>query len=267
MNLDFKAVEYSDLDEINSLQPEGWASIEEDFRYHINNPFATTIKACVNDKLVGVGIALNFGETAWLDQIIVNPDYRGKGIGYKIVDYLMRELDALSTRTVQLIATPLGESVYKKFGFSEISTYVSLEKTSNEKFSYSQKILKCTPDHFEDLLKMDKEINGEDRSLLLKPYLKDAMVYFDGSLQGYFFPNLYEGPIYAKYDQAAKELMKLKSSNAQKAILPSENQNAIVILNDLGFENQKIIGKRMLWGKPIKWKPTMIYNRVGGNYG
>jgi hypothetical protein len=83
----------------------------------------------------------------------------------------------------------------------------------------------------------------------------------------YYLPNLGEGAIYADSAEAGIELMKLKYSTVDKAVIPAENNIGVEFLQQNGFIKTDSIGKRMILGKDIDWKPECFYSRIGGNYG
>ncbi|WP_041620190.1 hypothetical protein [Paludibacter propionicigenes] len=75
-----------------------------------------------------------------------------------------------------------------------------------------------------------------------------------------------EGLIFAINDEAGLELMKLKYSRTDKAVLPSENIGGREFLLNNGFVEASI-GTRMIMGKDIDYKLDRMYSRIGGNFG
>jgi GNAT superfamily N-acetyltransferase len=57
---------------------------------------------------------------AWLCDVFVDADLRGRGIGARLIDGVMTELDGLRIRRV-LLATADAQDVYRPFGFDEIA--------------------------------------------------------------------------------------------------------------------------------------------------
>ena len=93
-------------------------------------------------------------------------------------------------------------------------------------------------------------------------------VFVDNNVvSGFYIPYLGEGPIFANTIEAGIELMRLKYSNAERATIPNENHLGIEFLQKIGFVETETKGTRMILGKEIAWKPEMIYNRIGGNFG
>ena len=99
-------------------------------------------------------------------------------------------------------------------------------------------------------------------------YLDRSFVFVDNEVvYGFYIPDLGEGPIYAKTIDAGRELMHLKYSTVDRAMIPSENHAGIQYLYKVGFVEMGTKAKRMILGKEIAWKPEMIYCRIGGNFG
>ena len=267
--MQYDKLTYLEIEQIRYLQPDGWPDITDAFRFYCSNDFCNPIKVSLNGIIIGIGNSITFENTAWLAHIIVSKDFRNQGIGYKIVDYLQNVIKEKGIETSLLIATELGEPVYKKAGFRKISDYRYFKKENDliEK-DFSKNIQPYKDSFYKDLIQFDNYVSGENREKLLKNYLNESFVFIDNNMiQGLFIPNLGEGPIYALTFNAGKELMRFKYSSVDRATIPGENQAGIEFLKGLGFIETNTIGKRMIFGKDIEWKPTMIYSRIGGNFG
>jgi len=57
---------------------------------------------------------------AWLCDVIVDPGHRGKGLGVRLVEGVMADLEPLGLKRV-LLATEDAHDLYRKFGFAEVS--------------------------------------------------------------------------------------------------------------------------------------------------
>ncbi len=80
--MQFKKITTKDIDQIASLQPDGWSGITFEFSFFLNNNFCHPIKITVDNKIVGVGNTVTFKNTAWLSHIIVGNEYRNRGFGF-----------------------------------------------------------------------------------------------------------------------------------------------------------------------------------------
>ena len=267
--LQFTPVIQEDIPLIKELQPEGWPDITEAFQKYISWEFCFPVKVLDHGKMIGLGAYIIFEKTGWLAHIIVNKDHRNKGIGYQIVEYLMEKLTEQSVETMLLIATKLGEPVYKRAQFRVISDYIWLKSDKPWKdHSVSKNIIPYNEKYLQDLLALDFRISGERREWLIIEHLDKALIYVeDDTLSGVYLPHLGEGAIYADNGRAGCELMKVKYTNSDKAVIPNQSFEAVEFLLTNGFIHDGIKGKRMIHGNDIDWKPQGFFSRISGNFG
>lgn len=258
-----------DLYKIKKLQPEGWPDISLDFKNYFNHDFCEPVKISIENNIVGIGCSIIFKHSAWIAHIIVDPDYRNKGIGFQIVEFLLKAINEKKIKSVSLIATPLGEPVYQKAGFRFISDYkFFIRRHAWVNTEISKNIINYSSDLYARLIDLDYEISGESRESLIQKYLDNCIVYKEKeSIKGYYLPSLGEGAIYAQEEIAGLALMDFKYSRVYKAVIPAENKAGIEFLKQNGFIESSTKGKRMILGDDINWKPNCIYSRIGGNYG
>ena len=258
-----------DLENIYHLQPEGWSDIIPDLTFYISSDYCAPIKVAEDGRIVGIGASIHFYQSAWLAHIIVDASFRNRGIGYQIVGHLLENLEKSGVPTCLLTATELGQPVYIRHGFRNVTEYLFFNREKPwQELPVSPNILAFKEDFRGDIYKMDIRATGEHRELLLAPYLNDALLYVHhGKMMGYLLPGLREGLIVAENEEAGFALMNLKYAKADKAILPSDNKAGIEFLSKHGFSDSGKKGTRMIRGKDIPWKPQMIYSRIGGNVG
>jgi len=267
--IQFKTLTYNDLYGIRNLQPDGWPNIVPEFEFYIKKDFCNPIKVELDDRIVGIGTSIVFGKTSWLAHIIVDMEYRKKGISFQIVEKLLKILKNQYVETCLLIATEFGQTIYKKAGFKIVTEYVYLKR---EKpwidLPVSKNVLLYRDEYYSMIMGLDKKISGENREILLKNYLDNSVIYIENSVvKGYYMPDLGEGLINAETDSAGLELMKVKYSQIDKSVLPSDNVVGIEYLKKNGFVETDTKGTRMILGNDIDWKPEKIFSRIGGNYG
>jgi N-acetylglutamate synthase-like GNAT family acetyltransferase len=265
-----REITQTDLPEIARLQPEGWSDIVNAFQYYIEKEFCYPVCLQIKGNIIGVGACISFGLTGWVAHIIVDPDFRDRGYGSIITNFLMEALLSKGSETLLLIATEMGMPLYRKLGFLSIMDYRYLRLDGCRMIKHQpQNVRHFSSEFCAELLKMDRLITGESRgSILNGSVLRSSILYIDGtSLTGFYIPEAGEGPILALSEVAGLELMKLKYSNTETAVLPSANAQAIKFLIANGFIDSGIRGTRMQFGKEIKWYPEYIYGRTGGNLG
>jgi GNAT superfamily N-acetyltransferase len=269
LKMKFGIISYNDLAEIRKLQPEGWTDIVPEFENYIKRDFCFPIKASFDNRIAGVGSLIVFGSTAWLAHIIVDHGYRNRGLGFQITEKLVKEGHNKSVKTCLLIATELGLPVYKKLGFRIVTEYQFFKRVNPWRgFQWSSHISPYENNLKSRIYEIDEKISGENRKSLLGDYLENTLVYIkNNALTGFYMPDLGEGPILASTKEAGTELMKIKYSKADKAVLPVQNHTGTEFLIQNGFALSATRGTRMILGNEIHWKPEQIFSRSGGNYG
>ena len=85
------------------------------------------VSAVCDGRVVGMGRLVGDGAMYWyLQEIVVLPEYQGKGIGKAIVNRLLAHIKASALPGTQahvgLIAVQGKEAFYEQFGFTSIST-------------------------------------------------------------------------------------------------------------------------------------------------
>ncbi|MEA1876090.1 MAG: GNAT family N-acetyltransferase [Bacteroidota bacterium] len=265
----FEAIKYKDLEELRNLQPDDWPDIIPDFEFYIESAFCHPIKTEVDEKIVGTGVSIVFGKTAWLSHIIVDQGHRNSGIGSGITDQLLSILKDQSVKSCLLLASEMGLHIYQDAGFRIVTEYTYLKRKGQwPGWPVSQSVIPYRPEYREEILKLDTEISGESRRSLLEDHLENSSVFIENSkVKGFYIPDIGEGLIFATNRDAGIELMKVKYSNMDKAVLPIDNTEGIEFLKQNGFVVSEKKGTRMIFGKDIDWKPQNIYSRIGGNFG
>ena len=89
-----------------------------------------------NDKFIGAG-GIDYykvmpsyhnpsGNTAFIMNIYTNPDYRRKGIAYKVLDLLVKDAKERGVENIILDSTLMGRPLYEKYSFVKINDYMEL---------------------------------------------------------------------------------------------------------------------------------------------
>lgn len=116
------------------------------------------------------------------------------------------------------------------------------------------------------MMLLNKSVSGEDRFFRFEDHLKDSVLYLDISIKGFYLPTFGDGLIIANDPLAGVELMKLRLTNNEIAILPVNNNEGSRFLMDNDCKEFKRM-KRMIIGEKRVWYPENIYNRAGGPMG
>ena len=266
--MEIQTLEHSDINLITDLIPPGWEEIVPTIDSYTSSDYCFPIKVTIDKKIVGIGTAIINNDVAWLAQIIVHPDNRNQGIGKLITQSLVENSNSKCCDTIYLLATDLGEPVYKKIGFETETEYLFFQGEKKIRaYRNSENIVEFNSDFKIQISNLDRQVSGEDRMFQLEQHLSGSYVYFqDNNVKGIYLPTLGEGLIIAITISAGQELMKLRLTTNNYSTFPIDNVCATEFMHQNNF---KELGKekRMRLGKKRNWQPTNIYSRIAGNLG
>ncbi len=95
----------------------GWNQRAEDWRMLLNIAPAGSFAAVANGRVVGTAMGIDYGRFGWIAMMLVDPAYRGRGLGARLLERAMMALPA--ALPIRLDATPLGRPLYHRFGFED----------------------------------------------------------------------------------------------------------------------------------------------------
>lgn len=284
-----RPLKFSDIPLLKDFAPTDWGSnISQVFFSHFGRTYFYPIVAENNGTIVGCANGLINEETGWLSNIIVQPEYRGQGIGSALSAHLVEYLQSRGCASQTLVATKMGEQIYTKLGFITRSTYtflhrdrklfgrhlpLNLLRRGNRIYgilrSFTRKLVplrsvlyirQAEARDFEAMRVLDREITGENRKVFLEQYLAEGWVYqasVEEPVSGFFLPSL--GSIMARDSRAGLGLLQFNLSNITYAV-PTTNKQALDFLIRSGFYIQSVM-PRMTLGSDLEWRPEGIYKR------
>lgn len=96
----------------------GWNQNEEDWRRLVRvAPAGVKVWIDAGEVRASYSVVTYGRESAWIGMVLVDPDYRGKGLGKAAFLGALEEARASKAAVIGLDATDLGEPIYRKFGF------------------------------------------------------------------------------------------------------------------------------------------------------
>ena len=110
-------MQVEDLDEAMALKSaEGWNQTRSDWELiMINNPHLCLV-AVAEDRVIATVTAFSYEDTfAWIGMMLVDRQFRRKGISIKLMLEIIQRLG--KKQTIRLDATPAGQMVYNRLGF------------------------------------------------------------------------------------------------------------------------------------------------------
>jgi len=107
-----------DLDSAFSLSSTaGWNQRLADWRMLLGAAPGGSFAALAEGRVVGTAIAVDYERFAWIAMMIVDPAYRGRGLGRQLLEAAMGSVPP--NRPIRLDATPMGRPLYQGYGFED----------------------------------------------------------------------------------------------------------------------------------------------------
>jgi GNAT superfamily N-acetyltransferase len=154
----------------------GWNQARPDWDYMLAAGEGAGLLA-PDGTLVASAMALPYGAFAWICMVLVDPDYRRRGLATRLMDVIVARQEAAG-RVPGLDATPDGREVYRRIGFEEHyrSDRYRAERVDLEAADASDlpgvTIRPLKDDDLPALTAMDRGVFGGDRGKLLAHLLR-----------------------------------------------------------------------------------------------
>jgi len=136
--IDIKLIDsWPEKEIINLYKSAGWWKDYYDsskIKYMIKGSFAFAIAIDRNsNKAVGMGRVLSDGiSDAYIQDLVVLQDYRGNGIGSKILEALLKYCISKKIIWIGLIAEPGQNGFYSKFKFKTLKRYIPMKYENDD---------------------------------------------------------------------------------------------------------------------------------------
>lgn len=262
---------------------EHWNQTETDWKRLINGPENVCLAAESENGIVGTATAMNYSDlVAWIGMVLVDKDYRGRGIAKILVSSLINRLK--SCQSVKLDATPAGQPVYEKIGFK--NEYMIHRMVSSS--GINQHETDCTilsesihPSDIAEISLLDYSVFGAERTNLLTSLYnenrdKSFCIRHDGRITAfslgrkgsYYF---HIGPVVAHGTSEAKKMILsvLKELSGEDIVLdvPGDKEKLIKWLEGIGFIKLRQFSRMYLKQNPYPGQIKNNYLICGPEYG
>jgi predicted N-acetyltransferase YhbS len=263
----------------------GWNQTESDWRRFLENSPAGCFVAEIDDQVVGTAATICYeNRFSWIGMVLVDPEFRGMGIGTKLLHKAIEHLDRMNVPTIKLDATPLGKPIYLKLGFVpeyEVERWILRRPAVSRTSELSRSIVLYDQVKMAQVCELDRESFGADRSSLLRSLHKESpelasVTCKDGVPIGYalgrkglFADHL--GPWCARDSDTAQQLLQsfLRKSTRDNVIVDCLPLNSAVLdmLKAAGFVYSRPL-TRMVRGQNLHpGKPESICAILGPEFG
>jgi ribosomal protein S18 acetylase RimI-like enzyme len=264
-------------------QLAGWNQNEADWKRFLRESKEGCFVAEAEGVVCGSAATIIYGgRFAWVGMVLVDPAYRGRGIGTKLLARCVEHLDQAGVPCIKLDATPLGKPLYEKLGFVteyELERWILKRETKDER---GMGPVETMPEPLLDfVLKADGEAFGADRSAILRSVNDEEPRFTDGlwnagGMEGYAFGRHgsfadHLGPWIAKDVATGERLLDrfLQQSTRENVIVDCMQANPFAkkLLQARGFEFARPL-TRMFRGKnSFPGRPELVCAILGPEFG
>ena len=160
----------------NLSSTAGWNQRIEDWNTLLRLAPTGSFAAFDEDRIVGTAIGIDYGGFAWIAMMLVDPNYRGRGLGARLLEAAMAVVP--NDRVIRLDATPMGRPLYTRYGFVEESTLTRFVATaSSHRVQSVATADRLALSDLNGVADYDRRIFGGNRRPVLEWSLADAPAY------------------------------------------------------------------------------------------
>lgn len=220
-----------------------------------------------------------FGSVAWIAMVLVDPEFRHRGIASRLVNHALGYLRRRSVATVRLDATGLGQRVYQRLGFVADYELIRFEGQARRDASPSIS-MRPGREVLDHLTRLDRAATGTARTRLIKCLVEEHPEAVRAEIRGgkplgygMFRPGanaVQVGPVVASQEQVGRELCDWACGQVagQRIFvdLPMPNRAAVHWAMSRGLTEQRRF-TRMHHGEPVEDDLDRLWASSGAEKG
>jgi GNAT superfamily N-acetyltransferase len=257
----------------------GWNQTPADWRCFLESSPQGCFAAEVDGKVVGTAATIVYEQRfAWIGMVLVDPEFRGRGIGTRLLEKTIEHFDSIGIRTMKLDATPAGRPIYQKLGFND--------EYEIERWLLKRPVPQAPPapglhSVSDAVLQLDREIFGADRSSLLRSLASENPDFAmatgrNGEIAGYSFGRRgtladHLGPWMARDEETAAELLdKFLGRSSRETVFVDVLQNRRFVSRMLlarGFRVSRPLTRMVRGPNPYPGHPDLLCAILGPEFG
>lgn len=258
----------------------GWNQTEEDWRRFLRaNPEGCFVGEW-NGQVTGTVTTIIYEERfAWIGMVLVDPEFRGRGIGTALLVHALDYLDARKVPCVKLDATPQGKGLYQRLGFLpeyEIERHILERRTAAARSDQMGRM-----EDIGGVLEMDRDVFGADRSVVLSSVASAAPEFVitarvGHALSGYALGRRgsradHLGPWVASSGAVSREILERfldrSGRNLVFADVVKENPWAPGLLAEKGFKFSRPLTRMWRGENAYPGRPDLLCAILGPEFG
>jgi GNAT superfamily N-acetyltransferase len=258
---------------------QGWRDRRRFYDFVLRTSTCQPVAGFAAGRLVATGLATANGPVGWLGSIVVDADFRRRGIGRAVTEDLCRRLRAAGCQTISLEATEAGRPMYEQMGFRLVTVYHQLQADHLPEpppVPAGATVRRLDPVDLPAVVDLDHLATAEDRSVPLTVLAELGaggwVLERDGAVCGFMFPaERAYGPIVAPRFEDGLFLLDLHrhvvpAGSHVRAGVPHDNSSAWQELAARGWV-ETWQAPRYLLGPDVQWRPDWIWGQLNSAMG
>jgi GNAT superfamily N-acetyltransferase len=261
-----------------------WGDRSTFLAWTIGHPSCHPLVAIEGGRVVGTGIATAYGHVGWVGTIFVDAVARGRGLGRALTRAVLDDLERRGCRTQLLIATPYGQPLYEREGFTihaEQHRFAADGLTADDPApgvadDPAVRVRAFEPDLLPAILALDRMVSDSDRGAVIRglanPESLRVAVGADGGVRAFLIRGPWGGAgLVAPDPDDAIRLLDWRRRRAGPAArvatgLPAQNVVGRARMAAEGWVEERG-GTRMIRGEPLAWRPDAVWGQINGALG
>lgn len=142
----------------------GWNQTEDDWGVFLDHGQVMALDDGEAELAASVA-TLSYGPVAWISMVLVRPDRRRQGLAREAMEWAVASLRAAGAGCIALDATPDGQPVYRRLGFSDVWGF---SRWNVPPLPVAPGVRAMTEDDLPAILALDEACFGADRGWLLR---------------------------------------------------------------------------------------------------
>jgi len=224
-----------------------------------------------------------YDDVAWVSMMLVDAELRGRGIGGRLMETALQFADGHNARSVRLDATPLGQPLYERLGFTAdfaLMRYAGLvgwDESSSPTNSMSHVVRLADSPHPTQIADYDRRVTGTNRRRLLELLAKEVPIWVKrnaSSIEGFVTArrgshSVQIGPCQAEESTGAELLLYAMRCHVGEPVLfdtPDDHHAAIEVARQHGLSSQRTL-LRMTRGERVHEDRTRMWATFGPEKG
>jgi len=253
----------------------GWNQLDGDWRVFLRSNPAGCRVAVEDGEVVGTVTTMRFDDRfSWISMLLVDPAYRGRGIGTALLTEALRVLEDMPC--VRLDASPAGKAVYERSGFATEYGLVRMRALAVTP-GRSDGVRPMEERDIEAVDDLDLEAFGARRRMVLNHLRSSAPEYafvaeVKGEIAGYVVgrrgflaPQI--GPVVARDARMAAALVSACGGSGSVIDVPEDDAEWLRWLEAAGFRRERPFTRMFLGDVPEFGQPKLQFAIAGPEFG